>query len=211
MTNVPSIKNIVFDLGNVIVDLNYDAGFAPFGVSTQSFDRIYNTDLFHRFEKGHIEENEFFDFFCDESEFRREHVPDLKAIIHRCFPLRPRVWDLVYKLKNTYRIFLLSNTNTLDFTSIEEKFDIRQPFEKVYLSYEQGHRKPDEETYLHAQTVLNILPEETLFLDDRIENIAGAGHCGWHTVHVLCEETIFSGLEDYHILPLCEEGAGHEN
>ena len=196
-----SIRNIVFDLGNVIVDLDYSAGFDAFGVDTGKFESIYHTEFFHSFERGHVSEEEFFDFFCSHSTFRREDIDDLKKVMHRCFPLRPRVWDLLQTLKDRYRVFLLSNTNILDFGSLEGHYqDIREPFEKVYLSYEQGRRKPDDEVYAHAESVFGIRAEETLFLDDRPENTEAASRRGWQTVQVKSEAHIFESLAAFDLI-----------
>jgi len=202
-----SIRNIVFDLGNVIVDLDYSAGFDAFGVDTGKFESIYHTDFFHEFERGKVTEEEFFVFFCSHSNFRSEDIEALKAVMHRCFPLRPRVWELLQSLRKRYRIFLLSNTNILDFSSLEGHYrDIRDPFEKVYLSYEQGRRKPDEEVYAHAEELFGILGEETLFLDDRPENTEAAAQRGWRTVQVRNEEHIFESLEALQIIGSSEAG-----
>ncbi|MCK5684424.1 HAD family phosphatase [bacterium] len=194
------IKNIVFDLGNVIVDLDYDIAYKPLGVTTAEFAAIYDTDSFRQFETGKLKEADFFTFLCNNSDLRHEDIDLLKETLHKTFPLRPRVWKMLLTLGRHYRIFMLSNTNVLDFGSLEGQFDIRKPFEKVYLSYEQGYRKPDAETWLHAERVLDIQAEETLFLDDRIENVEGAAEQGWHTIHVKSEEHLFDSLREWNII-----------
>lgn len=194
------IKNIVFDLGNVIVDLNYDAAFAPLGVDTEKFEKIYHTDFFHAFEKGEVNEKEFFEFFCRNSDFNCDDIPELKSTLHRSFPLRQGIWEMIYDLRSKYRLFMLSNTNILDFSSLERQFDIRDPFDLVYLSYEQGHRKPDAETWQHAEMLMGINSAETLFLDDRPENIDSAQKHGWHCIQVTSENQIYESLRQWNIL-----------
>ncbi|MCK5521076.1 MAG: HAD family phosphatase [Candidatus Marinimicrobia bacterium] len=194
------IKNLVFDLGNVIVDLDYSTAFAPLGIPSELFENIYNTDFFHTFEKGEVTEDDFFNFLCDGFSFKCKDIPILKKTLHQAFPLRPKVWKMLEALKSSHHIFMLSNTNILDFGSLEEQYPLREPFEKVYLSYEQGHRKPDASTWVHAENFFNINSEETLFLDDRIENIEAAAKHGWDTIHVLSEKQLFESLLDRHII-----------
>lgn len=88
-----------------------------------------------------------------------------------------------------YRIFLLSNTNALHIRCVEQDFQRRFPghkpflqhFEKAYLSHELHLRKPQPEIYTHVLNDAGLRPDETLFVDDRAENIAAAAALGLHT------------------------------
>lgn len=88
-----------------------------------------------------------------------------------------------------YRIFLLSNTNALHIRCVEQDFQDRFPgrkpflqhFEKAYLSHELHLRKPQPEIYTHVLNDAGLQPGETLFVDDRTENIAAAAALGLHT------------------------------
>lgn len=88
-----------------------------------------------------------------------------------------------------YRLFLLSNTNALHIRYVEQDFQSRFPgckpflqhFEKAYLSHELHLRKPQPEIYTHVLHDASLIPAETLFIDDRAENIAAAAALGLHT------------------------------
>ena len=88
-----------------------------------------------------------------------------------------------------YRIFLLSNTNALHIRCVEQDFQRRFPgrkpflqhFEKAYLSHELHLRKPQPEIYTHVLQDAGLNADETLFVDDRAENIAAAAALGLHT------------------------------
>ena len=88
-----------------------------------------------------------------------------------------------------YRIFLLSNTNALHIRYVEQDFQRRFPgrkpflqhFEKAYLSHELHLRKPQPEIYTHVLQDAGLNADETLFVDDRAENIAAAAALGLHT------------------------------
>ncbi|MDE6307776.1 MAG: HAD-IA family hydrolase [Bacteroidales bacterium] len=88
-----------------------------------------------------------------------------------------------------YRIFLLSNTNALHIRCVEQDFQRRFPdrkpflqhFEKAYLSHELHLRKPQPEIYTRVLQDAQLCAGETLFVDDRAENIAAAAAHGLHT------------------------------
>ena len=88
-----------------------------------------------------------------------------------------------------YRIFLLSNTNALHIRCVEQDFQRRFPgrkpflqhFEKAYLSHELHLRKPQPEIYTYVLQDAELNANETLFVDDRAENIAAAAALGLHT------------------------------
>ncbi|MDE7149834.1 MAG: HAD-IA family hydrolase [Bacteroidales bacterium] len=88
-----------------------------------------------------------------------------------------------------YRLFLLSNTNALHIRYVEQDFQSRFPgrkpflqhFEQAYLSHELHLRKPQPEIYTHVLRDAALRPEETLFIDDRAENIAAAATLGIRT------------------------------
>lgn len=89
-----------------------------------------------------------------------------------------------------YRIFLLSNTNALHIRCVEQDFQRRFPdrkpflqhFEKAYLSHELHLRKPQPKIYTYVLNDAGLQPDETLFVDDRAENVAAAAALGLHTI-----------------------------
>lgn len=109
---------------------------------------------------------------------------------------------MVKKLKNQYNIFLLSNVGPIDFIAINEWLNIRKIFKKCYLSYEHHLLKPSLEIYKDAEKYFDINPNETLFLDDKIENIIGAEKCGWNTIHVKSEGQLIERLQEKVLIKL---------
>ncbi|MBW6457688.1 MAG: HAD-IA family hydrolase [FCB group bacterium] len=192
-----SIQNIVFDLGNIIVDVNYRHFTDAMGWKQEDYVRLFETPFFRAFETGKQDEDAFFRQIGDYLPFGPEDERRFRDNIHLAFPLRPRIWDIVKRIRERYRIFLFSNTNSLDFNSILKKIDLREPFEAVYASHEQGYVKPDEKAYEKAQRLFNIDPSETIFFDDRQENVAGAQAAGWQAVRSDSEEHLLQTLLDY--------------
>ena len=186
------IKNIIFDFGDVFINLDKDAtarmmikkGFA--GITPDLLE------LFKAYETGIIST----DLFLSRANqwvpraSREDLIEAWNAIIldfpeHRLEFLESLVRE------NKYRIFLLSNTNTLHIERViynmgEEKYNrFIQCFEVPYFSHEMNMRKPDKEIFLHLLNTHTLLPSETLFIDDTEEHTLSAKRLGIHTWHLM--------------------------
>ncbi|MFT6717816.1 MAG: FMN phosphatase YigB (HAD superfamily) [Sphingobacteriales bacterium] len=185
-----SMKNIIFDLGGVILNIDYfktsDAFKALGGVQ---FDAIYSqaqqNHLFDDFETGTISEKVFF----DELNTLLGGGYAQKALINAWnamlldFPLN-RI-EKLEQLGQKYRIFLLSNTNETHlaaFKTIAEKSvgysRFVRCFEQVFYSHEIGARKPNPHAFWHVLNAGELNPAETLFIDDSAQHLLGAKECG---------------------------------
>lgn len=90
------------------------------------------------------------------------------------------VVSFAHSLKSKCKIAILSNLTPFDKKRIDDQYDLKM-FDKVYLTFELGMRKPDKEIYDYVLDDLGVLPEEILFIDDDKDNIDGAKRCGWNT------------------------------
>lgn len=98
--------------------------------------------------------------------------------------------EIVENLKNKYRLFLLSNTNIIHYKSyiknFEEKFsyDFNNLFEKSYYSHKAELRKPNKLFFLKVIKENNLNINETLFIDDLMENRKAAEQLGIKTIEI---------------------------
>lgn len=194
---IPSnIKNIIFDLGGVIIHLDEPRAHAAFaelaGISTPEVqERIQqNLPLFHGFERGHIPEEEFLNGI---RKMLGKDLPDEQLI---------RAWDAMLlelpksnietlqRLGEKYRLFMFSNTNDIHVREVHRKVkeasglpNFSSIFEKVCYSQEVGERKPDAASWQLILDEFQLNPEETLFIDDNEKNIKGAAGLGIQTWH----------------------------
>ena len=199
LKNMDLIKNIIFDLGGVILDIDLLKGITAMKqLGIGDFENInskYNqTDAFLDFEKGLISETEFLEKLKKDWEvdfFNEDFITAWNEII---VGLRKERIDLINKLNNSdrFRTFLLSNTNALHkkvYTKIlQEQFSIpglEDLFEKAYFSHEIYMRKPDAEIYHYVLNDGGIIPGETLFIDDSEANIETAKSLGMETFHLV--------------------------
>jgi FMN phosphatase YigB (HAD superfamily) len=196
------IKNIIFDLGGVI--LNIDTGiteraFQSMGAKDfrQYFGHGFAASFFRDHEVGKISDQQFIN---DLKEFARIDVSDeviVKAwnALLLDFP-RERI-ELLKTLHKKYRLFLFSNTNAIHHTAFGKIYKNSYPletlddlFEKAYYSHLLQLRKPDKAAFEYIIHENQIDPSETLFVDDAIVNVEGANAAGLKGLYLTPGTTI---------------------
>jgi len=195
----PQIKTIIFDLGNVLVDVNYRNFTDAMGWDYETFMTFYNSSFFREFEIGKRTEDEFFMKLNEYIPLKEEDKQRYRNNIGKTFPLRPRTWSMVHWLKRHYQVILFSNTNSLDFDAVDKAIELRRVIRSAYVSYAQGFAKPAPEAYEKVKELFMINPENTLFVDDRSENVEAALNAGWHAEVVEDENKLFEVFKKYHI------------
>ena len=185
------MKNIIFDLGGVIINIDYfkteqmfvDNGIENFG---ELFSQMKQSDLFDRLETGKIGEKDF----CNElravagSDMPDEMIIDCWNAMLLDIP-KERL-DLLVKLKEEgYRLFLFSNTNIIHLEAFnqiakeEHGLDnLDGFFETAYYSHEFQRRKPHAESFQALLDKEGLKPRDTLFIDDTNLHVKGARKTG---------------------------------
>ena len=188
------IRNIVFDLGGVLVDLDFKAainglqkaGFANVKEQLQAFDR---EGIFQKFELGEMSADEFRSAIRENStvSLTDEEVDGLWNAMLLEVP-REKL-ELILHLRGKYMVYLLSNTNSIHWDYVCKNafnyrgFRVNDYFEETFLSYEMHLAKPDKTIFEKVLEEANLLPEETLFIDDSEANCKAASELGIHTHH----------------------------
>jgi putative hydrolase of the HAD superfamily len=193
------IKTLIFDLGGVVVPLDFPRAYREISAysphSTEEIRRrIGATDLYLRSESGRIETPDFIremsqalGLDVDEATFRR--------IWCSVFPPRTLLEDdLLEALHQRRRILLLSNTNAVHFEWIRENYPILRHFDGFVLSYEVGHMKPAPEIYREAVRRAGCRPEECYFTDDTAANVEGAIREGLDAVEFVSSDRLRADL-----------------
>lgn len=204
------IKNIIFDLGNVILNIDVPIASLSFaklsGKSQSEILQIFKeSNLFGQFETGSLSEAEFRNVIRELLK-----TPDMTdetidtAWNSLLLDIPPARIELLKALRKKYRLFMLSNTSSIHINEVNKilKATTGDPsldvlFDKVYVSYEMGVMKPDPKIYLQVLEEQNLVPEETLFLDDNADNIKAAIPLGIDTILVEAPVTILEYLKDY--------------
>ncbi|MBI4947197.1 MAG: HAD family phosphatase [Bacteroidetes bacterium] len=202
MTIPSSIKNIIFDFGGVILNIDYkltEIAFAKLGLP--DFSNIYSQknqkELFDLFEKGLITPA---DFRREVKKYSKQEISDTQIDIAwnaMLLDLPVERVQLLDKLKRTHRVFLLSNTNEIHFTAfssyMKDKFKrnvFSDVFERYYVSHKVKMRKPDAEIFEMVVQENMLRKEETLFIDDSMQHIEGARKAGLNAIFLEKGKTI---------------------
>ena len=185
------IKNIIFDLGGVLIDLNFQrsieafskVGFTDMAHEIQSFNR---EGLFMDLELGNISTTEFYKTIQQKASLpvALEQIADYWNLILLEIP--DEKLELIRELRKHYTVHLLSNTNEPHWTYICQNYfekggySVGDYFEKTFLSYQMHLAKPDKAIFEKVLSDANLLPEETLFIDDSEANCMAAQEVGIH-------------------------------
>lgn len=198
-----SIKTIVFDLGGVILDLAVDKTIAAFAtlarISPEKATSIFHTSPeFNIYEKGGMTDQQFRDFlkFAYTPNSTDREIDNAWNQMLRAIPVVKL--ELLETLKKRHHVLLLSNTNEIHLQYINgnllpaDSTGLDQYFHRAYYSHRMMKRKPDAEIFEQVLRENNLIPEQTLFLDDNLMNIKGAESVGIKTVHVTTPDVMLT-------------------
>lgn len=196
------IKNIIFDLGGVLLNIDYqltNKAFTDLGVKnfTELYSQFHADTLFEDLETGRVSEEEFIARL-------RPHIPGKvtdRQIIAAWnamlldYPLARL--QLLQQLRLHYNLYLLSNTNAIHLREVNAILErtrgipsLAAFFDRSYYSHLIGLRKPENEAYQLILDENNLRPEETLFIDDTLPNIDAAQKLGIQVIHLQAPKTI---------------------
>ena len=204
---MPKIKNVIFDLGGVLLNIDSDAvarNLASIGLDPiKVFENHDVKDLLLEFETGRVTTSEFRARM--KKHIGREDLDDATFDLIWCSILldfNPRSIETLRGIRQKYRVFLLSNTNQLHYDSFSADFlrhfgySFDSLFEQAFYSFRMGLAKPDCAIFEAVLTSLSLSPDETLFIDDTLANTEAASLLGLHTIHVVRNAGV-SDLPDF--------------
>jgi putative hydrolase of the HAD superfamily len=188
------IKNIIFDLGGVIYDIDYHKtidAFSNLGIDQADvlYSQAKQTDLFDAYEIGAISSEVFIQKLKSKLNKDLEDSEIINAWNALLIGVPKYRLDFLLEVKSSFNTFLLSNTNDLHIQQINKELEemkvngLKPFFHEVFLSYELRMRKPHTETFIEVVNRLGIHPTETLFIDDSSQHLIGAEAAGLVTYH----------------------------
>ena len=189
-----NIKNIVFDLGGVLVDLDFKAAInglqkAGFANVKEQLQTLHQGGIFQKFELGEMSADEFRTAIRENSTVTLTDE-EIDALWNAMLLEIPREkLELILDLRGKYMVYLLSNTNSIHWDYVCKNafnyrgFRVNDYFEETFLSYEMHLAKPNKAIFEKVLHDANLLPEETLFIDDSEANCKAAEEVGIHAHH----------------------------
>lgn len=190
-----NIQNIIFDLGGVLLNIDYQAtvlAFQKLGLENplEAFTKEHQAALFQDFETGKISSEAFVDALQEKMPQASEEM-----IVHAWnamlgdFPIKR--FKFIQSLQGKYRCFVLSNTNAIHQTAFEDIIEetvgwkaFEGLFDTIYYSHYLGMRKPDAEIFEEVLRRHHLVAAETCFIDDSIQHVKTAKTLGIQAIHL---------------------------
>ncbi|MBC5772870.1 HAD family phosphatase [Pontibacter sp. KCTC 32443] len=206
--DLQNIKNIIFDLGGVIINIDYNKSlrellkYSKTG-SAMEFTQKAQSQLFDLYETGNSTCEQFRNNLRSEYNLEATDEEIDAAWNAMLLDIPQERIDLLQELGKKYRIFLLSNTNAIHLKKFNELVahsftipNLDSLFEQSYYSHLVGKRKPDAAIFEQILAENNLDRTETLFIDDSIQHINSADSLGINTLHLQPPLTINEFFKD---------------
>ena len=180
------IKNIVFDFGDIFINLDkklFAEELQKLHISQESEEML---PILQQYEMGLVSTDKLLTFFEERLSISEDKLKRAWNSILLDFPKERLRFIQNLSESKKYRLFLLSNTNDLHISWIQQNWGMEQYnafkicFEQFYLSHEINLRKPNNNIYEFVLTTNDLAPKETLFIDDTKENTDAAKALGIH-------------------------------
>ncbi len=186
-TDATMIKVIIFDLGGVLINLNFNVFFKRIsqvtGLPINELSNHKYSNIVNRFMSGVITGEQLHQELCKLSQINISLKKLKDAWSAVLASQKNDVAKIVTELHHTFQVALLSNTDPWHFEYCRQNFPIVNTFKHVFLSYELHLLKPDPEFYIKVSHSLGVRHEECLFIDDTEVNVKSAGDVGYHVIH----------------------------
>ncbi|MBU3183074.1 HAD family hydrolase [Clostridium psychrophilum] len=199
------IKNIVFDLGNVLLNFK-PVIYLHTQISDKTkvqeiYEKIFTSKEWLMLDRGMITEKEAINEICNRS---AENTELIKLVMHNWYQLLTPIEDTVEVLKKLkhkgYRLYVLSNFHLLAYEDVTKRYEFFKYFDGGIISYKEKLIKPDKDIYDKLIKKYKINPKESIFIDDTIENIESARMLSFKTILYINSKDLRKKLIEYDVL-----------
>ncbi|MGD9591548.1 MAG: HAD family hydrolase [Candidatus Berkiella sp.] len=194
------IKNIVFDVGNVLV--RYD----PTYIIAKSFPAhpdqaslvqgIFKHQTWLDLNLGIISEAQALQEYHERLGLELEHLQQMAHITRESLTPIAGSFELLRRLHTSYQLYALTDNTHEIMAHLQERYDFWPLFRGVVVSARIGHLKPSREIYDHLLTSYQLNPKETVFMDDMPNNVHGAKEMGMFAIQFENTEQAIAALKE---------------
>lgn len=203
MENV-KIKNIIFDLGNVLLNYNPEEYLKTKITEADKISEVHNqvfqSDEWALLDRGTLTEREAITVLCNRNANNSELI---KLAFDNWYDLLTPIEASVEILKQLkeqhYNVYFLSNFHLHAFEIVTKKYDFFNIFDGGVVSYEEKMIKPEENIYKRILEKYNLKPEESIFIDDVQANVEGAKKLNINTILFKDSNDLRNNLRNYNV------------
>jgi len=185
MATPQPVRNIVFDIGWVLVRLNYRPLLELLhmhGAECADRDAVMTGIRLEDHETGQLSGQGMLERLRGLTRARTVSLEEMRAKWLDMFELEPAMVELAHRLSERYRVFLLSNIGDLHWAHLAREYRLHAIGHGALPSYVAGVMKPHPAIYAEAERRFALEPAATVFIDDHAANIATARTRGWHGI-----------------------------
>ncbi len=182
------IENVVFDLGNVLLEFTPEKIVDNYVLEENKKEKVYN-NIFNSKEwimldKGTISQKEATRRFINrQPDNKNEIIEIMNNWISYLKPINENISVLKDLADKEINLYVLSNFHRKAFLKVKQKYDFFAFFDGKVISFQVSTIKPEEEIYKILISKYNLTPQNTLFIDDSINNIKAANKLQFQTIH----------------------------
>jgi len=197
-----AVKKFLFDLGNVFFDWNPRHVLKEFIPDEKNLDNFLTNIAFPHLDmrcdagvKIDIAVREAIEKFPEHEKEIKLYYPNHRKMVNGSYQ---DSIDIFQKIKSQdYPCYVLSNWSDETYDGMEEQYPFLKEFDDKIISGREFLVKPDPKIYQLAASRFNLVPEETLFVDDRKDNIETAIQLGFQTIHLIDPYSIKSEINKF--------------
>ena len=197
-----AVKKFLFDLGNVFFDWNPRHVLKEFIPDEKNLDNFLKNIAFPHLDmrcdagvKIDIAVREAIEKFPEHEKEIKLYYPNHRKMVNGSYQ---DSIDIFQKIKSQdYPCYVLSNWSDETYDGMEEQYPFLKEFDDKIISGREFLVKPDPKIYQLAASRFNLVPEETLFVDDRKDNIETAIQLGFQTIHLIDPYSIKSEIKKF--------------
>lgn len=188
------IKNIVFDIGNVLVDFRLKEFLAEKGFDAPMIKRLLKASVmspyWEQFERADITEEEAMRAFVSLDPEIEEELNKAFSNIQGMLTIREYAVPWIRSLKEAgFRVYYLSNYSKKAYDECQDSLAFMKYTDGGFLSFQQRMTKPDPQMYTRFLEHFRLVPQESVFIDDTEQNVAVAESMGFRGI-------VFRSYED---------------
>lgn len=201
--NRSEIEAILFDLGNVVVEVDFRRTFRRWAATAEVDEAHFHThwsedDAYRAHEKGELSFEDYAQALTERLGIDMCHEHWLDGWNDVFVGPYPGVQQKLTELTGHIDLYAFTNTNPTHEAAWRARYMYAmEHFEEIFVSSTIGMRKPEEKAFHWVAAAMNLKPGQILFLDDNPANVAGAARAGMQTAQVCGESQVLAELERF--------------